>query len=43
MKADGNFKDGKRPFVGNILNVRPHNSRGKDYLVVSHSLKNNYI
>lgn len=35
MKAEGNFKDGERPFIGGLLHVRPH---GKEYLVVSHLL-----
>ena len=36
MKAEGNYKDGERPFISYVLNARRHLSEdGKLYIVVS--------
>lgn len=40
MKAEGNYKDGDRPFISYVLNARRHLSDdGKLYIVVSLHLR----
>ena len=34
MKSEGNFKDGKRPYIGPITDVRHHTKSDKTYLLV---------
>ena len=34
MKAEGNYKDGRRPYIGPITDVRHHSKSDKTYLLV---------
>ena len=34
MKAEGNYKDGKRPYIGPVTDVRHHKTSDKTYLLV---------
>ncbi|KAL5509183.1 hypothetical protein EMCRGX_G004501 [Ephydatia muelleri] len=33
MKAEGNYKDGRRPYIGPITDVRHHSKSDKTYLL----------
>ena len=35
MKAEGNYKDGRRPYIGPVTDVRQHTKSDKTYLLVS--------
>ena len=34
MKAEGNYKDGRRPYIGPVTDVRHHSKSDKTYLLV---------
>ena len=38
MKAEGNYKDGRRPYIGPVTDVRQHTKSDKTYLLVSNIL-----